>query len=382
MIIEIRRAGFVNKGAELMLHAVLQKMKQVFPDAVYVMAPGTKASSAPYEKRAEHGFYQKAWLWRYGIQWGDLGVLAPRKLREMYGVVLDREVDIVLDAAGFSYSDQWGDANVLELARSAKRWRRRGTKVILLPQAFGPFTSARSKRAVKSFVQNVDLLFSRDPISHQHLTDIVGQQSNIRQYPDFTNLVEGILPEGFNVNANRFCIIPNYRMVDKTEKRESEAYIPFLIRCAKVLLEKGVSPFVLVHEGPADYMLAEKVSAAVGGLPIVKETNPLKIKGIIGACFGTLGSRFHGLVSALSQGVPSLATGWSHKYQALFEEYGFKDGLMDVCMDETAIRRKFDLILNPESREMIVGTLGERSKYLKSLSEQMWQEVFAQVRRR
>ena len=86
------------------------------------------------------------------------------------------------------------------------------------------------------------------------------------------------------------------------------------------------------------------MSEAAGGTPIVKETNPLHIKGILGACDAAVGSRFHGLVSALSQGVPSLATGWSHKYQRLFEDYGFSEGLVSVTDSDEVLKEKIDLI--------------------------------------
>jgi len=127
MFIEIRKAGFINKGAELMLHAALQKLKARYPEATFVMAPTSKRAEHPFHNLVQLGFYPKASLWRYGIQWGNLANLAPRQLREMYGVVLDREVDVVIDAAGFAYSDQWGDAPTSELAQSAKRWRKNGT---------------------------------------------------------------------------------------------------------------------------------------------------------------------------------------------------------------------------------------------------------------
>src|SRR5690606_6269956 len=136
-------------------------------------------------------------------------------------------------------------------------------------------------------------------------------------------------------------------------------------------------PFVLVHEGQNDLRLAEQLSAAVGGINIIRESGALEIKGILGACSGTLGSRFHGLVSALSQGVPALATGWSHKYQMLFEDYGFPDGLLQVTGDKAEIRRKLDLVT--DQQEQVRTLIQTRAGQLKQQSQQMWQEVFALI---
>ncbi|MCF6782800.1 MULTISPECIES: polysaccharide pyruvyl transferase family protein [Stutzerimonas] len=377
MIIEIRKAGFVNKGAELMLHAALQKLKTRYPDATFVMAPTTEKSDHPFRKLVQLGFYPKASLWRYGIQWGNLANFAPRPLREMYGVVLDKEVDVVIDAAGFAYSDQWGDDPSIELAQSVKTWKKNGTRVILLPQALGPFTTEKIQAAMKTVAENVDLIFPRERVSYELLTDLTGERANIRQAPDFTNLISGVIPADFDAEQNRFCIVPNCRMLDKTDQQTRDAYLPFLITCTRYLLEKGAKPFVLVHEGKGDLALAEKLSSAVGGIPIVRESGPLEIKGILGACSGTLGSRFHGLVSALSQGVPALATGWSHKYQMLFEDYGFPEGLVQVTSDEAEIKRKLDLVTDESAR--IAALIQTRTAELKQQSEQMWQQVFATI---
>ena len=378
MLIEIRNAGFVNKGAELMLHAIMQKMKEAYPQARFAMSPSTNNGTAPFAKRSELGFLQKAWIWRYGFQWGDLAGLAPDMIREMYGVVLDKEINIVLDASGFCYSDQWGIGHTKELARSCKRWRKRETKVILLPQAFGPFTSVEIKELIRSIVENVDLIFARDPISYQNLADVVGKRANIEMAPDFTNLVKGILPSDFDFEINRFCIIPNYRMIDKTTPEQSHMYLPFLIKCAKYLFDNGAKPFILVHEGANDLTLAQKVSESSGGnIPIIQEGHPLKIKGILGACEGIIGSRFHGLVSALSQGVPALGTGWSHKYKMLFNDYDFAEGIMDVMVtNDKEIHRKLDLITEPNSRQNLQKTISAKSKELKKHTERMWTKIF------
>lgn len=379
MIIEIRQAGFVNKGAELMLHAVVEQVRARYPDAKITMAPIYGGAVDTFEKMGQMRLFPKFWLWRYGFDWGVFAKFIPRKLLKMHGLVLDYEVDVIIDAAGFSYSDQWGVRNSKELASSSRKWKRNGSKLILLPQALGPFEDIKNKKYVKQWVKCSDLIFAREIDSYQFITGIVGEQEKIKIYPDFTNLVKGTLPVGYEASDKRIALVPNYRMIDKTSIEESKAYLPFMIRCAKYLLSKGAKPFILVHEGDNDKVLADKISESVGGLPIVKETNPLHIKGILGTCDATIGSRFHGLVSALSQGVPSLATGWSHKYIRLFEDYGFQEGVVSVLDSESELTRKIDLLIKSETAQPLRNRLNEASNVLKEKSEEMWQLVFAEI---
>jgi len=298
--------------------------------------------------------------------------LIPARLRRRYGLVLDSEVDVVIDAAGFAYSDQWGSASSLELARATLRWRRRGTKVILMPQAFGPFADPVIRSAVLESADNADLVFPRDSTSYRYLTDVTGERDYIRQYPDFTNLIDGIVPEEVDSEKPGVAIVPNYRMIDMTDESASDRYLPFMIRCAERLLELKARPYVLVHEGVEDERLAEQISAASGGIPIVREDDPLRIKGILGASDAVVASRYHALVSALSQGVPSVATGWSHKYNELFEDYGFPEGVLSIDDEHARIDAMLNKLVNVESRKEISAQLLRSSARLKALSEEMW----------
>jgi polysaccharide pyruvyl transferase WcaK-like protein len=379
MLVEIRRAGFINQGSALMIHAILQRMRRAYPGAKFTMAPSVdvRRGTTPYSSRAELGLLQKAWLWRYGRQWGDLAACLPQNIREMYGIVLDRDINVVFDAAGYLYGDPWGKQAVVEMARASVRWHKQGTKVILLPQALGPYSHTEIAGAMRAVIENADLIFPRERISFNHIVALAGERPNIRMAPDFTNLVQGILPGDFNPEDKRICIVPNYRMLDKTAREDSIAYLPFMIDCTKYLLQQGARPFILLHETAEDIALAGSIAAAVGGnIPVVREDDPLKVKGILGQCDATLGSRFHGLASALSQGVPALATGWSHKYQMLFEDYGFSEGMLDVRADAGEIRRKLDLIIDPQSRSAISQAIAQRSGLLKQAAEDMWRQVF------
>jgi len=379
MLIEIRKAGFLNKGAELMLLSVLEKIKNEFPDAVFAMSP---TANAPYLNRARSGFYQKAQLWRYGFQFGVFANLIPSKIRRMYGVVLNEEVDIVIDAAGFSYSDQWGKHSCSELANSCKRWKKNGSKIIILPQAFGPFKDKYTQKAMRSVVNNVDLIFAREKVSYDYLVDVVGKPHNLKMAGDFTNLIEGIIPPHSDENDNGFCIVPNYRMIDKTSKKDSKAYLPFMTEVTRYAYEKDQRPFILIHDEENDLTLAEQIRDSVSAdIEIVKESHPLKIKGILGASSATVGSRFHGLVSALSQGTPALATGWSHKYRELFKDYGFPEGLLSLHMSKKELHAIMDLIIDSKSKEKIVNTINQESQKLKKQSNRMWDEVIGVLKK-
>lgn len=376
MIIEIRKAGFLNKGAELMFHAVLQKSRARYPNASFVMAPSTRRGNAPYSYRSQYGLFQKAWLWRGGLQLGDLALLVPEKMRDMYGIVLDAEIDVVLDVAGFSYSDQWGDASLVELDRATRRWKKRGTSVVLMPQAFGPFTSLIGQDALRRSIERVDLVCARDRRSYENVVGICGERPNIVRFPDFTNLISGVSPSEQSIARGGFCLVPNARMIDKVDGASEEAYLELFVSCCRIAKELGETPFVLVHEGRDDARLAEAISAMAGRIPIVREENALAIKGIIGASRASVGSRFHGLVSALSQGVPSLGTGWSHKYKELFDDYACPEALIEVGIPESELRKKVAALFDSSSRSATVALLKREGERLKAESDRLWDKIF------
>ena len=117
-------------------------------------------------------------------------------------------------------------------------------------------------------------------------------------------------------------------------------------------------------------MLAERLN-----LPhIIEESDPLRTKGVIGAAGLVISSRYHGCVSALSQGVPCLATSWSHKYQALFEDFQQPDAVITTPDADAAVTRLKDLIAR---RVEISDVLHRSAKEQTVRVDAMWQEVIA-----
>lgn len=376
MFIELKGVQFENKGAELMLLAILQRLKPEFPQAKFVLVP----REGDYEKRAALGLYQK-----FEGNPGSGGLveflfgLVPERYRKRYGIVRNREVSVVLDASGFAYSDQWGLEKTKEAAMAAREWKKQGTTLVLLPQAFGPFTSGLIKREFVSLASCSSLVFPRDSVSYGHVTGLLGESPKIVQSPDFTIGVEGIRPD--KPETGRIAIIPNVRMIDKTSSGKSQGYLPFMGRCIRRLAEKGENPFLLVHGGKADLCLAEEINGGCGSkLVIERESDPLRLKGIIGTCKGMIGSRFHALVSALSQGVPALAIGWSHKYEMLFQDFDYPEGILPLETDEPGLLEKLEVFTDPERAANIRERLDAAKKRNLGQVEGMWQKVVELIR--
>lgn len=372
--IEIRKAGFTNKGAEMMLVAATQQVQARLPGTRVCVAPNY---SLPFEPRARLGLWHRAELVKKGIDLGRVVEVVPARLRARYGFVTGAEVDVVLDAAGFAYSDQWKLGPSLDLARKAETWTAAGKKLILLPQAFGPFQTPGIADAMKRVADKATLIYAREQQSYDYLTGAVGERDNIRMCPDFTNLLKPVPHAGFSRGSGRVAIVPNARMLDMTDSSQSGGYEGFLAGTIDRLEAAGLTPFFLVHETMEDLPLAQRINAGrASPLQIIEAEEALKAKGLIAECDALIGSRFHALVSALAQAVPVIGTGWSHKYQELFRDYGYEEGLTGTNLSGDALDTTLAPLLTAEGRAGISARLAQSAGAIKAQVNTMWDQVF------
>lgn len=377
MIIEIKGVQFVNKGAELMLHAILQQLAQRFPDAKIVLKDN---SNSPYLKRISVGAYQKLELKKNIYDFADLFYMLPKKIRNWllkWGVITEADIDVILDASGFSYGDQWSSVILAQTAREVKRMKDKGKHYIFMPQALGPFTQPKQKKWAKIAFENASLVVAREQESFSYVKSLMGDKNNIVCFPDFTNLVVGVVPESFKDKDKRyFTVIPNSKMLSK--KNSNTAWQAHYVNTFAVLIneakKQGLTPFLLNHEGGEDQTLCEKINAMLSKpVEILQEEDPLKVKGIIGASEAILCSRYHGCVSALSQGIPCLGTSWSHKYEKLFEEYGVSEYLIAPHGEAGKLVAHLNQLL--DSKAEVTNVLLDNAKDYKLQSQRMWDNV-------
>jgi colanic acid/amylovoran biosynthesis protein len=361
-----------------MLLAVHERLKQTGMDFEIVLETG---ANSPYKSRCRLLAYQKASLFNSWIDSNRLSYFLPVRLRQMlrdkFGLITEADIDVVLDASGFAYGDQWTSRNIQRLAACIGRMRRRGRRYIFLPQAFGPFTRQSDRALLARALPDAALICPREEASRAHLADLGISMTNVQLFPDFTNALEPPdAPQSDFGNAG--LIIPNANMVGKRNSSAAwaESYVPLMARTAEAMVKAGLEPVLMNHEGSGDVDLCHLISSRYGQrMRIVTKEDPLEVKRIIASSRLVVSSRFHGCVSALSQSVPCLGTSWSHKYEELFREYGVPGNLMTPEMSGASILEKMQAAMDQVEGD----DYQDRVAALKARTREMWTRVIASL---
>lgn len=334
MIIEIKNVQFVNKGASLMLYAILEQLKQYDGSIKFCVAP---SKNAPIAQRMELQLLQKVNFRKNVLDISALTYFIPKKFRtaliQSYGVVTEADVDVVLDASGFSYGDQWSGIVLKQLALEVSRFKRKNKPYIFMSQALGPFSGENCKPAKKAFLAS-KLIFSRDVESFKHVKQLIGDKSYHFLSPDITHLVKNdnhFECNKFSKYNEHIALIVNSKMLSNknVDKQAQANYLEQMHCVINTLQQKKQLVVMLNHDGLADRKICEQLNLKLKhNIEILEFECPIEVKQFIGSCKGVISSRFHGCVSALSQAVPCIAFSWSHKYQMLLDDYDFSEFLI------------------------------------------------------
>jgi len=366
--VEIRNTHKKNQGAQLMLRATLERLRAAAPGRWRFAVAGRCATP---ETRRELDLDLLPWVQRWGTH-ADLLArlvppLGPRRLARA------ADLDVILDASGFAYGDQWGPDKARMAAAYLGRARRRGARVILLPQALGPFEGDAIRQAFSEVLTVADRVYARDPTSLAAARDLPGAGDHLRLCPDFTHSVRGVPPTD-PLPPETVGLIPNRKMLEMGAAGR-DAYVGLFTRLAGRLVARGARPMLLLHSAE-DRALAAAIADGVGhALPVREEGDPLRVKGLIAGCHAVVSSRFHGLVNALSAGVPAVATGWSHKYEHLMGEFDCPDLLITAETPEVELDRRLDAILSDPGRGELVARLVAATRRQVAETDRMWDDV-------
>ena len=365
--VEIYGTGTHNRGAELMACATADALRSRFPNVRIVVSPyfGTTFERAKYE-------FLTTWEARGKLQRlyvPALFRLIPKTLLGLLGIVKPSEIDIVLDASGFAFSDQWGPGPAIRLVRKMNSSSLKSVPLVLLPQALGTFEKESVKAAAGKLFDRSSLVYARDEASFRFVESF-GSKVSVKLSPDFTLGLRSLPWSGKTLPSDYTLIVPNCRMLDRGGFGEN--YIGLMRKVHGLLKERGKNPYFLLHDHSEDRRVIDQVTDTPD---ILTHSDPRVLKGLLGGANFVLGSRFHALVSAMSQGVPCIGVGWSHKYPELFADFGVSEFCPKDLSDVEYFEKLIERLSDSRTRDSVSSTIESSSHLLKEKNQRMWSEV-------
>lgn len=370
-----------NKGAELMLYAILQEIERKYPEAIVYVAPDSIYQGLGYIKTSLNLKNKPiAYLMRICRLLHLYGIVRRLHITPLwfYDIYAVKGTDYFIDDGGFHFSDKW-DLSEEFIQQRRMLWeshKKEGTKIIFLPQAFGPFEKNKSRQYLSYMAKCADLIMPREMKSYDYLekSGMVNMQK-VKKYSDFTVLVDGVFPQKYENLKGGVCIIPNIRMTDKGGLSVVR-YVNLLTNIINHIHNQGYMVYILNHEGKDDenlaYLCQQKSDSKI---EVVTGLNALEVKGLISTAYMVVTSRFHGLVSSLNSCVPCLSTGWSHKYAELYKDYELEGCILPLDNDDSCYDM-IDRLLISQQNAFVRSHLQKIKPRLQQEARRMWEQVW------
>mgnify|MGYP000155497968 CR=1 FL=1 len=376
--------GFVNKGAEAMLRTVQTELQARIPNIEF----GMEAIEAErellddlkisYFARSDTPWFEpwEKWLFRW-------------KRRSQVNSCVEK-YDGLIDISGYAFGGNGCARATWRLLAVADRMRKKGKPVIFMPQAWGPFNDDSGRKAVGKLLEVSSMVFARDEESLGYINELTSSISEkLLLSPDVAFVFESaskdesdkVLSEiGISAPDKPIVVIsPNQRVYEKMEGEGAESkYLHVLLEVCNFFIKKTDANLALLpHEirFPGDsYSDDRELCSILGGMlndgqgrvGVMSESySAAQIKSVIAKSELVIGSRYHGLIAGLSQSIPVVAIGWSHKYNKLLGDCGLSEYV--IPFEEAEVKTVVSSVehawLNRKKNSLVV------EEYVKNIKE-------------
>jgi len=277
-----------------------------------------------------------------------------------------RNADIVFDIGGITFSDGreiYLPFNVITILPAILMNRR----VIKLSQAMGPFSNPLNRSTASWILPRVHRIYARGDRTMANLKEI--GLTNIALAADLAFALES--PMGnrskklpiFDNGRKTTGIAPS-SVVYKYCRNRGIDYIDIMARFVKALQQDFSLNVVLIPHSIKkkarrlknnDLPVIRAIESRVTPSPWLKiidaDLEIAEMRSLIGGCDFFVASRFHSMVSALSEKVPLIVCGWGHKYLEVLEQCDMSEFAVDYRqLSFNTISDTFGRVLLEEKR--------------------------------
>lgn len=174
-------------------------------------------------------------------------------------------------------------------------------------------------------------MFVRDRVSEKYIRQLRISPPTVLS-PDFTI---GVKPPTIDAVSEQpfLALVPNTKLFTHGDLDRSR-YLELLAGFSGAAKANGLASVVVVHE-ETDHDVAQELAERIDA-PLFSDADPLVLKAALAQASAAVASRFHAVVGCLSQSVPTLAFGWSHKYRELLDDFGVADRVVTPESDPAA----------------------------------------------
>lgn len=315
-----------------------------------------------------------------------------------------REIDVVLDvSAGDSFTDLYGWKEFRKQVTAKNFMIRAGKPVILLPQTYGPFDSARARRMASQIISSCRFVATREENGVEEIKELCGSQlsGRVARCPDMAFLMDpnpsAVAGEpfirrrreedqrliGMNISGLLYLSKANLglqsryrRVVDKVatwalaDPRARLLLVPHVIAGEPLSDDPEQWPAFAgrdINDTAACKIVMKTLHGRYGervgclGWPYTAD----ETKYFIGCCDFFIGARMHSCIGAISQAVPTATLAYSKKAIGLMEQLGIGDTVIDLrSVDGDEVVSKIEHLYR--SRRKIRRTLKEKVPAIKA----------------
>jgi len=322
------------------------------------------------------------------------------------------KADAILDiSGGDSFTDLYGPRRFRAVTHRHLVALENGKPLILLPQTYGPFSTAKSRRIAERILRASAMAWARDNRSFVTLRVLLGDAFDPDRHKCGVDVAFGLeshdpdatLPRHLrsilDIEDHERSIGINVSGViyhDPALARERYGFVAdyrLLIRNLLVeLVERSSGPVLLIphvltrpghHESDTEACRLARESLPANMRDPVHllppDFNASETKWIISHCDWFCGTRMHSTIAGLSTGVPTAAIAYSLKTQGVFETCGLGEAVVDPRVDDTIMCVEKLLALFDHRSEMKI-TLDRHLPQVLQQAEQQMDEIVECVR--
>jgi polysaccharide pyruvyl transferase WcaK-like protein len=336
----------MNLGGPSIFHGIAKVFRQVFPGCEMVYHEIAPVFSGELERDPDYpdirvcrgNLDAKKLIWEAGRRrWlggaGSVQTLERRLIEEI------RAADLFVDAWGIDFTDRLSQMNfrgallAKPLIRIASWF---GIPAVHYTASYGPMNRRWVRLAARRVLgRQCALVYCRETRSREILSECGVRGPKLLVAPDTGFLMPSrpVILDG--LDSARPCLGVSVSHQIIRQWKSPTPYLEMIAQLCDRAIQQWNAQVVLIPNELSDQRYDDRAVArdvlervrgkgAVHLFPAERHSGPEQ-KGAIAQCDLFVASRYHSIVAAMSQAVPTVVIGWHHKYAELLEKFGQTD---------------------------------------------------------